>query len=221
MTTNKRGIDVSQWNGQIDWSKVIADFVYIRAGVGIGAPDARLLENVHGAASRGIPFGFYHFPSFNSLDVVKDSTAEAQYFLNLTKPFNAILPPILDIENDAIKPNVTLSKEQIEQWALTFLHVLEAAGHKPWLYSYPAFLDAHLPMDHQLHKYPLWAATYPWDKMKAPQPPVSAQFPADVEKYLHKVRVPWGWRKIDMWQFTGQGIVNGVKSYCDINVKYE
>jgi len=59
-----KGIDISVWNGTIDWHKIKVNpevqFIYIKSCEGINSPDKKLLEHVAGAKSTGKPYGFYH-----------------------------------------------------------------------------------------------------------------------------------------------------------------
>lgn len=92
------GIDISHFNGAIDWAKVATagvGFAYIKATEGSTFEDPRLYENKRGCKDNGIPFGYYHFMTDS------DPKQQAAEF-SLADPFQAPLPPMIDIELPSI-----------------------------------------------------------------------------------------------------------------------
>jgi lysozyme len=105
------GIDVSHWQGSIDWAKVKAagiQFAYIKATEGARLVDPQLLNNVSGAKAAGIPYGLYHvfLPSLG--------LAQIGHWLSVSTVYEPQLPSWLDIEPGALT-------EDTEPEALEFL----------------------------------------------------------------------------------------------------
>lgn len=191
-------IDVSKYQGKIDWQRVrhnndIAG-VYIKATEGVGYTDPNFKNNVIGASSVDLPIGFYHFASLNSLDVIKDSEAEAKYFYNTTRGYATKHPYVLDIEKNALN----LKPEEVLKWIQNFVLTLQSCGIKEVvLYSYTPFLNSYLPKDHKLGEVlPLWIAQY----SNATQP-----------------NLPNGWKNYWLWQYASDGVVEGITGHVDLN----
>jgi lysozyme len=151
------GIDVSHYQGVIDWPQVAAAgirFAFIKATDGVSpAVDPRLAANTAGAAAAGIPFGMYHF--FRALSPAVQITR----FLDTFRKFPSQLPPVLDIEVGG----------EYQAGALTIAQGIEAElAIKPLVYCYPSFADTFLTAE-QWREYPLWIAHY----TKAPAPRTS------------------------------------------------
>jgi lysozyme len=184
-------IDVSANNGKIDWTKVTGvEGVYIKANEGTGYNDPNLLANANGANSAGIPIGYYHFATLNSVECISDSTQEATWFVNsLTNLPKSTLPYALDIETNSIK----LGQADVEKWINNFFATLENFGITDYvIYSYTPFLNANLAKGHSIGKYRLWVAAY------APH-------------YL----LPNGWSDAWAWQYDNKGQVPGITGNVD------
>ena len=115
---------------------------------------------------------------------------ELNHFLTVVKTIpSPTLPLVLDIEiNDG-----NLSPEHLLGWIDTFLKGIVNAGYKAIIYSYGPFL-LQLPKGHHLDNYDLWLADY--------------------EKVAH---VPAPWTSYKIWQYTGTGIINGIKGQVDLS----
>jgi lysozyme len=211
----KKGIDISQWNGNLNWKEINTDFVYIKACTGVNSPDPLLHKHVAGAKSRGIPYGFYHFSTINSANVAADANSEANYFHELIKNLGGTLSPVLDVEESSVK--MALTQEQHLIWMTAFLTNLEVKGYHPTIYSYAFFLNSFLPKDHYLGKYPLWLAQYPWDK-NGRKYPEFATIPDGFESRVPNLIKANGWAKPTVWQYTGQGKCQGIKTHVDLNI---
>lgn len=146
--------------------------------------------------------------------MVTDATAEANFFLKTITPLGGVEPPVLDLEKMALK----LTPERFELWVDIFMGKLEEKGYKPIIYGYTAFLDSHLPKNHTLGRFPLWLAQYPWDVKNPPLIPTAPKFPIGYENY--KLRLPVGWTKASYWQVSGQMVLDGIKTYVDLNIKF-
>ncbi|MFS1519409.1 GH25 family lysozyme [Bacillus sp. SCS-151] len=184
---NVKGIDVSHWQGNIDWNKVKSDnieFAYIKASEGTTFVDSNLENNYNNAKQAGIKVGFYHFgtPSQSPLD-------EASWFLNVTSNYHNDLPHVLDIEQ-----NNQLSKAQITQYCEQWLSSIEErSNYQPILYTYSSFAKSYL--ESTLGKWPLWIAQYEVEK------------PNDNEI----------WDSWAIFQYTDSGTINGITGNVDMN----
>lgn len=192
-----RGIDVSHHQGKIDWAKVKraippTDFVYIKATEGVGYEDSAFARNVADCREHAIPFGCYHFASLNDQDVGRDARAEADCFHKaLQKAYGYSMPPVLDIETN----KSCLSPFQVEAWITAFVERMKVLGYQDVvLYSYTPFLDSNLPRAHKLGGMKLWVAAY------TKQP-----------------KIPHGWIKYWLWQYTCTGTVDGIVGRVDQN----
>jgi len=217
----KHGIDVSYAQGKVDWTKAKTDFVMIKCNTGINCPDVEVTRNAVGCSHNKIPFGFYHWATLNSLDVVGDAKAEAAEFIHRLKnlpKYSPLLPPALDIEEDN-QAKLKLPPEKIELWIMTFYTEMIKAGHQMSLYSYGPWLNLNLPVNHKLGNIPLWLAAYPWDRPDSKYPAIIPKLPTDEKDILKRApKLPNGWSKIWMWQYTGQGVKDWQKTFLDLNI---
>jgi len=95
-----KGIDVSHWQGDIDWKKVKGDgidFAFVKATDGNNWIDPNLKANASGANAAGLTVGVYHFARFGTVDEAKK---EADFFYKTVKNLPINLPLVLDIEVD-------------------------------------------------------------------------------------------------------------------------
>jgi GH25 family lysozyme M1 (1,4-beta-N-acetylmuramidase) len=189
-----KGIDVSNHQDRIDWSRVKADgisFAYLKASEGQTFADAKYRAHVTGARSVGIKTGAYHFarPDTNSDDPAGDARAEADWFLSLAAPRSGDLLPALDLETAGLPP------EQMILWTRAWLdRVRRTTGARPLLYTYPAFWSA-LGGTKTFRLYPLWIANY---EVSEPQ-------------------LPAGWGRYAVWQYTASGTVDGIPGRVDMD----
>lgn len=152
------GIDVSQWQGNIDFGKVKAagySFVMIRDGYGdmLSYPnqiDPRFEDNYKNAKAAGLSVGTYHYMYATTVDGAK---REAEGVLNVIKGKQFDYPVALDIEE---QDQLNLSAAQKGAIIEAFISVLENAGYYVLLYSYESFL-ASVPAS-TLDKYDVWCA---------------------------------------------------------------
>lgn len=191
-------IDISSYQKVTDWNKVKAtpelEGIYIKACEGVNSPDPGFDSKAREAINRSIPIGFYHFCTLNDADVVSDARKEARYFVNLTKPYKASLPYVLDIEDNK---KLNLPKDKVCLYIKTFFDELSLLGIKDsMLYSYTPFLNSNLPKDHGLGHLKLWIAAY-----------------------TVKPILPVGWDKFYLWQYTSKGFINGITGNVDLNKK--
>ena len=175
-----RGIDVSRYQGEIEWEKLDqseVSFAFVKATEGTTLVDPKYVANRKGAKAAKIPMGAYHFflPAISG-------KAQAQHFLKHYKPEKGDLPPVLDLEetNDQ-------SAAKIRTEALIWLQTVEKAiGRKPIVYTLPHFASSYL--DSKLSEYPLWVVDLNWFT------------PSE----------SLGWKSWTFWQYKHTGRLDGI-----------
>ena len=197
------GIDVSKYQGKIDWSKVKnsnVKFAMIRAGhrgytEGNMSEDPEFLKNVKGAYQNGIKVGLYFYSSAINQE---EAVEEANYVLNLIKKYNIqnyiTFPIAFDIEDFEGTRNYHLSTKQRTDIAKIFCDTIKNAGYKPMVYSYTYFLENKLDMN-KLTNYDTWIADYYGNT--------------------------WYKRQFTIWQYTDKGNINGITGNVDLNYCYK
>ena len=188
------GIDVSHWQGSIDWSKVKASgmqFAFMKATESTTYTDTALTANWAGAGSVGMYRGAYHFarPSTAAGSAVK----QAEYFVSRVGSFQdaGTLPPVLDLEATG-----GLGVTALRTWTQTWLtRVEQLTGRVPILYFSPSFWETNLGNSTAFTRYPLWIAHYT----------------------TGTPRVPGGWPTWTFWQRTSSGRVSGISGNVDMN----
>jgi lysozyme len=188
-----RGIDVSHYQGNIDWLQVKnagISFAYIKATEGSSLVDDMFQVNVTGAKNAGIAISAYHFSRASD-----ENTAliEANFFIQTVNQVGGFhlfqLPPALDMETETGGSMASITAAA-HAWLNT---VNTASGRTSVIYTYPSFADNYL--DNSLSNVPLWLANYNND-----QPANHA-----------------GWTKWTFLQYTDQGSVPGINGTVDIN----
>lgn len=152
-TNNIKGIDVSHWQGKINWTKVAVagiKFVYIKATEGATFVDPRMDENYRGAKAAGLKVGFYHFATPGRGN---DYALESKHYIKTVKNYKVDLPHVLDIE-------VTngLKAVELTRFAKSWLETVQAALGPVMIYTGASFAKTYLGKE--LGKYPLWVAHY-------------------------------------------------------------
>jgi len=189
-----KGIDVSNHQERIDWSRVKAEgiaFAYVKASEGQTFVDPKYQAHVTGARSVGIKTGAYHFarPDTNSTDPAKDARAEADFFLSLAAPRSGDLLPALDLETGG------LPAADMVVWTRAWLdRVRRTTGTRPLLYTYPYFWE-QMGQTTSFRNYPLWIANYG----------------------VSEPMLPAGWRRYSVWQYSASGTVDGIPGRTDVN----
>lgn len=196
-----KGIDVSSFQGEIDWRKVAEDgveFALIRVGLrGYGEAgrlvlDTQFTNNIQGATAAGIDVGVYFFTQATT---VQEAEEEADFVLEALAPYGLHCTVALDVEDVGVADarTVGLTKEQWTDHCLAFLNKIEAAGYRPMIYgNLKAFI---LMLDiTRIEPYPKWFAAYtPY-----------IYFPYDFK----------------VWQYTDSGQVAGIKKKVDMNISF-
>ena len=160
------GIDVSHFQGDIDWEKIKKagiSFVYDKATQGTGFTDPEYHKNKIGAENSGIAHGAYHFYISDA-----DPKAQALHFISTIDHQPGNLPPVLDLEQGGIKENLDIPKFQ--EAVFTWLKLVEdSLGQKPIIYTNHPFGDQYL--NHTgFSDHPLWIAEYGVNTPKIPEP---------------------------------------------------
>jgi len=145
-TTRAKGLDVSKWNGTINWTKVASAgyrFAFGKASEGTGYVDTTYTANRNGSEGAGLVFGAYHFarPAGGSLaGATMSAIKQANHFLAVAGPQPGELPPVLDLEATG-----NLPKNRLLAWTLAWLgQVYARTGVEPFVYTSPQFWKGHL-----------------------------------------------------------------------------
>jgi lysozyme len=190
-SSNAIGIDVSHYQGDIDWPTVAASgisFAFLKATEGTTYVDDYFAANVAGARAAGIKVGAYHFLRAETLE---EAVQEAQHYLDTVDGVGELdLPPVLDVEvvTDAVNMSAIC-----RAWTD---RVREVTGQQPIIYTYPYFADQYL--DASLSDIRLWLANY------------------DVNQPNDRA----GWTHWTFLQYTDKGQVPGIRGNVDMN-EYE
>ena len=196
----KKGIDVSKWQGVIDWDKVKTDgieFVMIRAGYGQNNIDEYFKRNADECTRLGIPFGVYWFSYAYNVEMAKK---EAQYCINAIKPYKLDYPVAFDFEYDSVDfaedKGVNITKTLATDMTVAFCDVIKNAGYTACVYANPNYLAQYF--DSRVYNYDIWLAKWPKNPDLNSQP-----------------------ENADIWQYTSNGAVNGISGRVDMNVSYK
>lgn len=151
-------IDISEHQGRIDWEKVEADGVMIRAGYGRNNIDKQFLRNISECNRLGIPCGVYWFSYAYTPSM---ALQEAEYCLAAIKPYRVELPVAFDWEYDsdayAKKNGITPDAELASQMARAFCGRIEVAGYYAMLYANPDYLSRFFQ---KVWEYDIWLADW-------------------------------------------------------------
>ena len=205
----KKGIDVSEWNGSINWDYVKKsgiDYAIIRIGyrgyvTGAFAEDKFFRENIKGAKRAGLKVGIYFFSQ-----AVNEAEAreEANWTVNKLKEVgyaNSIDYPIAtDIESSGGNPGRAdnISKQTRTNVAKAFCETIKANGYRPMVYSNKNWFYNYIDVN-QLNQYNIWMAHYTYSPDK----------PSDY-KYHYEI-----------WQYTSVGQVMGIQGNVDMDICYQ
>lgn len=193
----KRGIDVSTYQGDIDWARVKADgidFAIIKATQGRSETgtyrnftDSQFTKNIVGAHRFGIRVGVYHYLTAQT---VSEAMEEADLFLSAVAPYRNIIDlwAVVDVESKHLPTNRTL----LTQIVNTFCSKVNSAGYRPMVYTNPDFIKNRLT---DISYWDLWLALW---RVKTLVPKV-ADYP-----------------NLKIWQW-GAETVDGIKGKTDAN----
>jgi lysozyme len=159
------GIDVSHFQGEIDWNKIKEakiQFAYDKATQGNHYKDPEYDKNKSGARSAGLIHGSYHFFTSNQPGI-----DQAKHFCTVVDYGKGDMPPVLDLEQGSILGDVVV--ESFQKEVLDWLNEVERTlGVKPIIYTNHPFGDKYL--DHpDFSDYELWIAEYGVSTPKIPK----------------------------------------------------
>jgi lysozyme len=203
----RSGIDVSHWQGHIDWARVAAsgvDFAIIKATEGSTSADEWYHRNRNRARRAGLLVTAYHFahPGLTGRGtrherIVRDARTEARFFLRNANLSPRDLIPALDLERTG-----GLGSAELQDWTMAFLVTVQRSiGAKPMVYSTAAFWRSHLADTAKIARAGFdvfWVAH--WD---ARSPDVPGR--------------EWLGRGWTFWQWTDCGRVLGIHDCVDRN----
>ncbi len=187
------GVDVSRWQGEIDWPKLRtqgANFAYIKATDGGDHLDPMFRTNWRRAKEAGIRRGAYHFFYW-----CRTAGEQADWFIRNVPREPDALPPVIDVEyNGESACKMRLSKARVIEKMQVFMDKLERHyGQRPVIYTAPDFYKDNLRGEFE--NYPFWLRAV-------------AQHPS----------VVYPGRKWVFWQYSGSGLSHGVTGKIDLNV---
>ncbi len=209
------GIDVSHWQGKIDWAKVKAsgiDFAIIRAGyrsTGDGqlGYDPRFKENIEGALANGVQVGVYFF---SQAITVQEAREEASLVLSIIKDYKITYPVAFNWEGQSSSFRATkanLSNATMTQIIETFCSMVQSNGYTPMIYGNSSDLRKADILSLG-NKYKIWLASY------------FKKYNQTGVKYSAGDALPNYNFPYQMWQYGSTGRVDGIKGNVDLNVGF-
>ena len=181
------GIDVSGWQGNIDYSEVASsgiEIVYMKASEGTSFVDPYFNQNYTNAKANGLKVGFYHYLTARSNS---EAVAQANFFVSTISGMIPDCRLAMDFESFG-----SLSTEEINEIGLTFMQTVESlSGKKMVIYSDTS--NASNIFGGGLTNYPLWVAQY---EVEEPTP-------------------NGNWDSWVGWQYTDAGEISGINGYVD------
>lgn len=141
----KRGIDVSQWQGSINWSQVAksnVDFAFIRVGHSYGTTlttDTYFTSNMSGATAAGIPVGVYYYSGART---TAQAVKEAKHVIKKIQGYKISYPVVFDLEASTLLTG--LSDTNRANIAMAFCNEVKKAGYYPMLYCNTYWYDNYI-----------------------------------------------------------------------------
>ncbi len=191
------GIDVSKWNGRIDWNAVKnsgVSYVIIRCGYrgssqGMLVEDPRFAANIKGATNAGLKVGVYFFSQ--AVDEV-EAVYEASFVLDKVKNYRISYPIFLDVEPSGGRGD-KIDKATRTAVCKAFCQTIQNAGYTAGIYANKTWLNGKIDAG-ALGNFKIWLAQY-------------ASTPSYTGRY-------------DIWQYKSTGRVSGIKGDVDMNLSY-
>ncbi len=197
-SSGNRGIDVSKYQGNIDWGAVAAsgiNFAIIRVGYrgsssGALVQDPYFKKNISGATKAGIKVGLYFFTqAVNEAEAVE----EASMAMSLASGYKVTYPIFIDTESASGGRANGLSKSARTAVVKAFCQTVRNGGYKAGVYASKSWYANQLNAA-ALNGYCIWVAQYN----------SSCTYSG----------------KYDMWQYSSKGSVSGIKGNVDMNISY-
>lgn len=192
---NKNGIDISVYQGDIDFKKLKdnVDFVMIRIGYGKGKYDSKAVKNIEGCKTNNIPFGGYWFSYALTPEM---ATAEADYICDMMDNYTPTYPICFDYEgdsyNNAVKNNCKPDKQMLQAIATAFCSRVEERGYYAMIYTNIDFWNRGFGA--LSSKYDIWLAQW---KVSKPS------------------------KNCGIWQKSSAGNVSGIDGKVDLDIAYK
>lgn len=201
VVTSHKGIDVSKYQGNIDWNAVKSDgveYAFIRLGLrgyesGKIVTDEYFLQNIEGANSASVDAGVYFFTQAIN---VEEAREEAKFVIDAIADYDISCPVVFDVEMITTgngRAN-NLSKEERTDICIAFCEEIKQAGYTPMIYGNVKCFTKMVDMS-RLEDYEKWYAFY--------------------DDYMY---FPY---EVSCWQYTEKGRVNGIKGDVDLNISYK
>lgn len=197
---SKRGVDVSKWNGEIDWDKAKnagVEFAIVRAGyrgsvTGSLVQDIYFDANMRGTAAAGIPVGVYFFTqATNEVEAVEEASAVLRWI----RDYEITYPIFIDTEGAGGNGRADgLDADTRTLVCEAFCRTIENAGYQAGVYASRHWYNNNLHTQ-QLENYYIWLAEY-----------------RNVPLYQGYYR---------MWQYSSKGRIDGIDGNVDMNIMYE
>lgn len=197
----RKGIDVSSYQGEINWQQVAADgveYAIIRLGIrGYGSEgrlvlDEYFVRNIEGATAAGVEVGVYFFTQALTPEEARE---EADFVIEALSPYNLQCTVVLDVEdvNAASARTNVLTMEQWTDNCIAFFDRIEEAGYRPMIYGNLKTFMLMLDLT-RIEQYPKWFAAY--------------------TPYFY---FPYAF---DIWQYTDTAKVAGITGNVDMNISF-
>ncbi|WP_051465050.1 GH25 family lysozyme [Butyrivibrio sp. FCS014] len=192
------GIDVSKWNGSINWAQVKnsgVNFVIIRCGyrgssAGALIEDPKFRSNIQGATAAGLKVGVYFFTqAVNEVEAVE----EASMAISLVRGYGLSYPIYLDVEGSGGRGD-KISASQRTANIKAFCGTVQNAGYRAGVYANKTWFTSHINTG-SLTNYKIWLAQY-------------------------AASVTYNATRYDMWQYTSKGKISGISGNVDMNISY-
>lgn len=195
---SKKGIDLSKYQGAVNWKKVAEDdvkYAFIRLGIR-GATEGKLIldetykDNIEGASENKIDVGVYFFTQALNRE---EAVEEAEFVLENIEGYDISYPIVLDVEEITTKDPRTkdMTKQDWTDVCIAFCERIKEAGYTPMIYGNLKTFMLMVDLE-QLEEYEKWFAYY-----RTP-----LYFPYE----------------FSIWQYTSTGSVNGIKGDVDLNI---
>lgn len=206
------GIDVSQWQGNINWSKVKksgVEYVIIRVGyrgAGTGAlrADSHYLSYIKGALKAKLKVGVY---IYSQATTTAEARAEANFVLKRIKGYDISMPVVLDYEfytsTSGRLYKAHLSKRQATDVCEAFCQTVENAGYTPMVYGNGDMMNNHLYAEELAKTRLMWLANF--GKNNGKDRGFATAYNGTYS----------------FWQYTSRGHVAGISGNVDCNFWYK
>ncbi len=192
------GIDVSMWNGKINWNEVAASgihFAIVRCGyrgssTGTLVKDSSVGTNITGAKNAGLKVGLYFFSqAINEAEAVEEASMAVQ----IARSYGISMPIFLDVESSGGRGD-SISTSQRTANIAAFCRTVQNAGYSAGVYANTNWFSEKINVS-SLTSYHIWLAQY------AASPTYSRS-------------------RYDIWQYSATGRVNGISGDVDLDISY-